>query len=165
MTRFGPRPYHEGGRKRPETGPRKRERHKDTLLLHGEGCAKAHMRRTIGVLFVILSTLCFAFPGSAQEAGGAGAAGQATSGFHIHQNYPNPFNPTTNIRFELKEQTRATLSVYNARGELVRTLVNGVLNSGTHNATFNGAGLPSGIYFYRLQASDTIEMRKMLLVK
>ncbi|MCF7803759.1 MAG: T9SS type A sorting domain-containing protein [Candidatus Marinimicrobia bacterium] len=83
----------------------------------------------------------------------------------LAQNYPNPFNPTTNIRFELTEQTRASLSVYNARGELVQTLVDGVLTNGAHEATFNGAGLPSGVYFYRLQAGTNIEMRKMLLIK
>jgi|GEM_PF-2327125 len=83
----------------------------------------------------------------------------------LAQNYPNPFNPTTTIRFHLREQAHSTLSVYNARGELVETLVDGVMNAGTHEVLFHGQSLPSGVYFYQFLAGQTIRMKKMVLMK
>ena len=78
------------------------------------------MRRTIGVLFALLSILRFAPPISAQGTGGAGSSGEPASGFHIHQNYPNPFNPTTTIPFTLGEDlfvdggpVRVSIQIYN----------------------------------------------------
>ncbi len=85
--------------------------------------------------------------------------------FSLEQNYPNPFNPTTSIKYSLKRQEKATLKVFNARGELVSTLVNGVVSAGTHEVTWSGANLPSGIYFYKLETADFTQTKKMLLVK
>ncbi len=85
--------------------------------------------------------------------------------FSLEQNYPNPFNPTTSISFSLEHQEKATLKVYNAKGECVGTLVNGVVSAGAHQVTWNAANLPSGIYFYKLQTTDFTQTKKMLLVR
>jgi hypothetical protein len=85
--------------------------------------------------------------------------------YQLAQNLPNPFNPATQIRFDLPAAGRVQLAVYNVRGELVRTLVTGALPAGTHTFIFDGSGLASGIYLYRLQAEGFAAVRKMLLAK
>lgn len=91
-------------------------------------------------------------------------------GLSLGQNFPNPFNPTTQIAFTLPQQEHVFLSVYDAGGRLVKTLVSETLGPGAHNAAWNGtnaAGEPvaSGIYFYRLRAGKASLTRKMILLK
>jgi hypothetical protein len=88
----------------------------------------------------------------------------------VSQNSPNPFNPSTTIRFTVPEQGHVALNVYDAGGRLVRTLVDGVRASGTHDATWdgrddNGAAVGSGVYFYRFTAGKFSESKKMVLLK
>lgn len=88
----------------------------------------------------------------------------------LGQNYPNPFNPTTNIKFNIPSASNVNLSVYNVKGQLVKTLVAGSLTAGEHTVTWNGVdnnnnSVASGVYFYRLEANGQSEMRKMLLMK
>ncbi len=85
--------------------------------------------------------------------------------FGLEQNAPNPFNPTTVIRFSLDNLSNVTLAVYNLRGERVTTLAHGAYQAGTHTMAFDGAGLASGIYIYRLEASGRKMERKMVLLK
>jgi hypothetical protein len=85
--------------------------------------------------------------------------------FVLHQNYPNPFNPTTEIGFTLPARTHVRLDVLNTLGEQVVLLVNGVRARGTHMVSFDGKGLASGIYLYRLRAGDRVETRRMVLAK
>ncbi len=85
--------------------------------------------------------------------------------FHLAQNVPNPFNPSTQIRFDLPFAGHVQLAVHNLRGELVRKLVAGELPAGSHSFVFDGSGLASGIYLYRLQAEGYAAVRKMLLAK
>jgi Secretion system C-terminal sorting domain len=85
--------------------------------------------------------------------------------FELDQNYPNPFNPTTGIQYSVAGNQKVTLKVYNILGEEVATLVNEVKNAGTYNAMFNGSKLASGIYYYRLQSGNQVEMKKMMLIK
>ncbi|MCK5571792.1 MAG: alkaline phosphatase family protein [Bacteroidetes bacterium] len=92
---------------------------------------------------------------------GAGVARE----FALHQNYPNPFNPTTAIGFTLPVRTHVTLDVLDSLGEQVALLVNSVKGPGTHTVTFDGEGLASGIYLYRLRAGDNVEARRMVLAK
>ncbi len=88
----------------------------------------------------------------------------------LHQNYPNPFNPETTIRYALAQDGQARLAVYNVLGQEVVTLVNRQQPAGPHEIVWNGtdgSGLPvsSGLYFYRLQAGEFSETRKMVLLR
>jgi hypothetical protein len=84
----------------------------------------------------------------------------------LDQNYPNPFNPSTTIKFSLADETNVTLSVFNARGQLVKRLIDGGgMNAGVYNVPFDGTGLASGVYFYRLDAGPYTQMKKMVLLK
>ncbi len=87
-------------------------------------------------------------------------------GYLLEQNYPNPFNPETSIRFVLKENTKATLKVYNALGELGTTLFDGIADAGRYyDIKFNGNNLSSGVYIYTLDAGKYHQTRKMMLMK
>ncbi len=90
--------------------------------------------------------------------------------FELGQNYPNPFNPTTTISFGLPSTDDVSLRIYNIRGQLVRELVNGVLDAGYHEVTWDGQDqhggkVASGIYFYRLESGDYSQSRKMIMLK
>ncbi len=85
--------------------------------------------------------------------------------YGLLQNYPNPFNPSTQISYSLPKNGVVTLTVYNILGQSVARLVNGVEHAGVHTVTWNAAGLPSGVYFYRLQAGAFSSVKKMLLVR
>lgn len=83
----------------------------------------------------------------------------------LMQNFPNPFNPSTTIRYGLPERGRVTLAVFNMLGQQVGLLVNGVQEAGYHGVRFDGSGLASGVYFYRLEAGDQMQTKRFLLVK
>ncbi|GJQ31173.1 MAG: hypothetical protein HBSAPP04_00120 [Ignavibacteriaceae bacterium] len=88
------------------------------------------------------------------------------NGFVLEQNYPNPFNPETSIRFALKEDTKSTLKVFNAMGQEVATLFDGIAEAGRYyDVKFSGTGLSSGFYIYKLVAGDFVSVKKMLLMK
>ena len=87
------------------------------------------------------------------------------SNYNLEQNYPNPFNPTTNIRFNLPEANQVMLKVYNTLGQEVATLVNGFMNAGTFEVSFDANNLPTGTYFYSISAGDFKAVKKMILVK
>jgi hypothetical protein len=79
--------------------------------------------------------------------------------------HPNPFNAVTVVNFELRVPSLVNLNVYDLSGRLVATLVNGFLEAGFHQATFNGKNLPSGLYFVQMRAGEYSAVRKMALVK
>lgn len=84
----------------------------------------------------------------------------------LEQNYPNPFNPSTNIKYELPTTNFVELTVFNALGQKVWTLVNSRQQAGSHSVTFNGSGLASGLYYYKLSiGNEKIQARKMLLLR
>ncbi len=85
--------------------------------------------------------------------------------FSLMQNYPNPFNPTTEISYQLSESSFVTLKVYDILGREVAALVNGHQSPGIHNVTFDASRLPTGVYFYRLDAGTHVATRKMLMIK
>ena len=87
------------------------------------------------------------------------------SSFLLYQNYPNPFNPTTSISYQLPMISHVSLKVYDVLGKEIKTLVNERQNAGIHNLTFNGSNLPTGIYFYRLQAGNYTQTKKLILLK
>ena len=85
--------------------------------------------------------------------------------FKLSQNFPNPFNPLTIINYQIPELSFVTLKVYNTIGEVVEILVNEVKQTGRYKVTFDGKKLSSGIYYYKMQSSNFIETRKMVLIK
>ena len=87
--------------------------------------------------------------------------------FQLYQNFPNPFNPETVIRYQLSVAGHVTLKIYDLLGREVATLVNKEQQTGIHNSTFNinNYALPSGIYFYKLNAGGNIQTKKMILLK
>ncbi len=87
------------------------------------------------------------------------------TGFALEQNYPNPFNPSTTIKYELPRSTEVRLSVYDVLGREVSVLVNERRGAGVHEVRFDGSGLASGIYLYRLQAGSYVQTRKLVLVR
>jgi hypothetical protein len=89
----------------------------------------------------------------------------APSQFALNQNYPNPFNPTTVISYQLSVSSKVNLKICDLLGRKVTTLVNGVESAGHHAINFDGSGMPSGIYFYRLQAGTYTATRKLVLMK
>jgi hypothetical protein len=87
------------------------------------------------------------------------------SGYRLNQNYPNPFNPSTTISYRLPGRSFVTLKVYDVLGREVQTLVSGEESAGEHTIMFDGNGLSSGVYIYRLTAGLYRESREMLLLK
>ena len=85
--------------------------------------------------------------------------------FELSQNYPNPFNPSTTINFSLPQSSNVTLKVFNTLGQEVKTLINQNMESGAHSISFDASKLNSGIYFYKLDAGQFSEVRKMTLIK
>jgi len=85
--------------------------------------------------------------------------------YSLAQNYPNPFNPSTIISWQVPIAAHNVLKVYDGLGKEVATLINEEKPAGNYEVEFDAAGLPSGIYFYRLQAGDFVETRQMLLLK
>jgi len=85
--------------------------------------------------------------------------------YALMQNYPNPFNPTTIIRYQLPTASVVQLEVFDVLGKKVASLVNSKQAAGDYSVLFDASSLSSGVYFYRLQASQFVQTKKMLLVK
>lgn len=85
--------------------------------------------------------------------------------YELMQNYPNPFNPETSIEYSLSNAGNVKLKVYDVLGREITTLFNGEQQAGKHSVSFNGRGLSSGVYYYKLQSGSFVQTRKMMLVK
>jgi hypothetical protein len=83
----------------------------------------------------------------------------------IGQNYPNPFNPTTQIEFELLQDSDVEVKVFNLAGKEVALLHKGFLPQGIYHFKFDASGLPSGIYLYQVRTPSNTQTRKMVLAK
>ena len=86
-------------------------------------------------------------------------------GVALHQNYPNPFNPTTSISFSIPQAMRVELGVFDILGRQVALLASGNRMAGTHTVSFDGAGLSSGMYVFRLNTESSSLSRTMILLK
>jgi hypothetical protein len=89
------------------------------------------------------------------------------SEYKLEQNYPNPFNPTTQINYSVKENSFISLKVYNLVGQEIATLVNSNMQAGNYSINFDVSeyNMPSGVYFYRLNADNYTETKKMIVTK
>lgn len=90
---------------------------------------------------------------------------ESVNGFELLQNYPNPFNPTTRIRYSISRRQFVKLKIYDLLGQEITTLVNEEKPAGAHTVEIDASRLSSGIYFYRLQAGDFVETKKMILMR
>jgi len=92
------------------------------------------------------------------------------SEFILNQNYPNPFNPGTNIEYQLPEAAYVSIEVFNILGQKVKTLVSEQKEAGYHQARWDGESdsgrdVPSGVYFYRMNAGSFSQTMKMVMLK
>ena len=94
-----------------------------------------------------------------------GIADELPLAFGLSQNYPNPFNPVTTISYSIDVSEQVSLKVFDTLGREVATLVDGVSAAGRYEVQFDAGQLPSGMYLYRLESGDKVEIRKMLLLK
>lgn len=85
--------------------------------------------------------------------------------YNLYQNYPNPFNPSTRISYDIKKQGFVNLKIFDIIGREVKTLVSEIKREGYYSVDFNAAGLPSGIYLYRLECNGYINTKRMVLIK
>ena len=90
--------------------------------------------------------------------------------FILHQNYPNPFNPGTRIDYQIFSSGYTTLTIFNMRGENVRTVFKSIRSAGSYSSLWNGTDnsgnpLPSGSYFYQLKNNEMVKIKKMILLK
>ena len=91
--------------------------------------------------------------------------GEKPNGLALFENYPNPFNPWTQIGFRVAESGLVKLAVYNLLGQEVAQLVNGEVEAGYHEVRFDAAGLPSGVYFCRMNAGRFVKTMKMIIAR
>jgi len=85
--------------------------------------------------------------------------------FKVNQNYPNPFNPSTKIKYSVPQSSNVMIKIFDILGNEIETLVNDEKPVGTYEITWYAENLPSGIYFYRLQAGSFVETKKMVLLR
>ncbi len=85
--------------------------------------------------------------------------------YELSQNYPNPFNPVTKINYSVAKQGLVTLIIYDILGKEIKTLVNEVKSPGAYIVDFNGSNLASGVYFYKIQSGDFMQVKRMVLIK
>jgi WD40 repeat protein len=84
--------------------------------------------------------------------------------YAISQNYPNPFNPSTTIEFDLPKFSDVRIEVYNIAGQKIQTLIDKKMSKGNHQVEFNAQNLSSGVYFYRIEAGEFQDVKKMILL-
>jgi hypothetical protein len=90
---------------------------------------------------------------------------QTSKALELGQNYPNPFNPVTTIKFNVPEDSRVTLKIYNTIGQEVKSVIDDFQSAGQKSINIDLSELPSGLYFYRVQAGKYIDVKKMLLLR
>jgi hypothetical protein len=95
---------------------------------------------------------------------------ETPNAYRLSQNFPNPFNPTTTIRFDIKSKGHVRLRIYNVAGQLVKTLVDDVMDAGSYTKEWKGTNnlgskVASGVYFYRIEAGGYENVKKMVLLR
>ena len=90
---------------------------------------------------------------------------QIPDSYRLYQNYPNPFNPSTTIRYSVPQSSHVKIVLYDILGKEVATLVNEAKNAGNYKVMFNASSLASGVYFYRIESGNFVQVKKMMLLK
>jgi hypothetical protein len=83
----------------------------------------------------------------------------------LFQNYPNPFNPSTIISYELAKPERVQITIYDLLGKVLKVYPEGLKPAGRNSFMFYNFGLASGVYFYKIEAGDFVESKKMVIIK
>ena len=96
---------------------------------------------------------------------GSGEPEELPTEIGLQQNYPNPFNPTTQISYQIPQQSNVLLEVYDMAGRKIQTLVNESLSAGSYQVNFDASNLSSGVYIYRLQTGSQVLSRKLTVIK
>ena len=112
--------------------------------------------------FLLLITSCTMKSSQGSETSESGIIPES---YLLFQNFPNPFNPVTTIRFGLPKESKVNLSIYNILGEKLESIILGQKPAGYHKVTRDASNFASGIYFYRLQAGDFVQTRKIVYLK
>ena len=144
----------------------------------GKNWLEQNAPNTVGIsnIFPINEKVCYAtgYNGIFKTNDGGGIVGVGKNNYNkniipsqleLYQNYPNPFNPSTTIEYKLTKKEYVTLQIFNILGQKVEQLIEGEQNSGSHKIIWNPKGICSGIYFYRLQAGNYLETKKMILLQ
>lgn len=127
--------------------------------------------RTADVIMTVNGPVAILNPGAAVQAAKNGwvtsveTIQTVVENFELRQNYPNPFNPITTIKFALPKESNVTLKIYDILGREVETLISKIMPAGNHSVDFNAAKLSSGMYVYRIEADNFVQVKKMLLMK
>jgi endo-1,4-beta-xylanase len=90
---------------------------------------------------------------------------QVPVNYRLMQNYPNPFNPSTTIKFSLPAKSNVNMTLLNTLGQQIRVILNSELEAGEHQVVFNASGLPTGVYFYKFEAGQFTDIKKLVLMK
>ena len=93
------------------------------------------------------------------------AEGGIPTEFALNQNYPNPFNPSTSIKFAVPKISNVKIAVYDIAGREIATIVDEQMNAGYYSIQWNASNIASGIYFYKLQTEDFVNVKKMILLR
>jgi hypothetical protein len=113
----------------------------------------------------LMSYRAFKFPWASTSTTGVSNPSATPVEFALKQNYPNPFNPSTTIEYAIPHQSFVTLKIFDMLGREVTTLVEQMKDAGTYLVSWNASAMPTGVYFYRLQAGSTTQTRKLILMK
>lgn len=128
------------------------------LFYKGTGVASTDINDMFGIVDMLLNPT------------GIGDEDEVAESYVLRQNYPNPFNPTTRISFSLPNAEDVSIRVYDINGKLIRTLLSGKMNAGTHELYWNGRtdaneSVSSGVYFYIMETESFTQSRKMILTR
>ena len=96
---------------------------------------------------------------------GIGSSIENPGDFHLNQNFPNPFNPATTIKFVLAKSSNVKIVIYDVFGREVQTIVNNKYNKGEYEISWDAAKFASGVYFYKMNADNYVNVKKMILIK
>lgn len=128
-------------------------------------CSAAHSQALNGNLKAYAAWWLWAKLAGWDSTLGLGSDANQLINFILYQNFPNPFNPSTSILFRLDKRSFVQLIIYDALGNEVNKLANQFMDEGLISVEFDGTALPSGVYYYQLKAEESVETKKMILLK